>query len=192
MFKFFIPALILLGLTACVLAPQTIQLNEKVTLTQKELEVTRGALVRVVDQREVSREDLIGLRGGRDSEQSPLVAQAAITNILRERLRSSLEQLGYGASQSDTQPIKAQLDVQDFTYKCNDGVVVTQCQVSMKFLLTVIDATKTFTKPFGASETRRVAASPVAAYNQEWVNKVLDQTWQRIFSDQELIDFLKE
>ena len=60
------------------------------------------------------------------------------------------------------------------------------CSVRMRFELTVIDGATTFTKPYGANESRRVATAPVKEYNEKWVNEVLDRLWQYMFNDDEL------
>ena len=63
------------GLTGCVLAPQTIELSESYEIEQPAASVSRGALIRVVDNREEISSDerqSLGSRGGRLAENSPL------------------------------------------------------------------------------------------------------------------------
>ena len=87
-------------------------------------------------------------------------------------------------------PLKVQLTVNQFDYLCNDGMWVNDCSMKVNMELNVIDGDKTFRKPFGASETRRVATAPVADYNQEWVNAMLENIWERMFSDPEFRAFV--
>ncbi|MEK9711277.1 MAG: YajG family lipoprotein [Thalassolituus sp.] len=178
------------GLSGCVLAPQTIQLNENSTIEAPKAEIQRGALIRVVDQREsVDEPEYLGNRGGRLAENSPLYVQDELAGILTTRLQDSMEQLGFGAASPD-EPVKLELLVNRFRYTCNEGFLVTNCSVSIRFNMTVIDGGRTFTKPYGLSETRRVAAAPVKDYNEQWVNDVLDRLWEYIFSDPELREYL--
>ncbi|WP_430462709.1 YajG family lipoprotein [Thalassolituus sp. LLYu03] len=177
------------GLTGCVLAPQTIALNDNVALTPATPMVARDALVRVVDEREQAP-DVIGHRGGRLPENSPLLSERPISDALSDRLQNSLKTLGFGSS-SPVDPLKVQLAIQQFSFECNEGVIVNECSVRMAFALTILDGAKTFTKPFKTFETRSLAASPVAEYNQTWVNEVLDKVWTHMFSDAEVLNALQ-
>ncbi|TNC93125.1 YajG family lipoprotein [Thalassolituus sp.] len=178
-----------LSLTGCVLAPQTIQLNETSAVAAPSASVARGALIRVIDQREDASGDVLGSRGGRLAENSPLVAQDDLAAVLTTRLQDSMTQLGFGEA-SPLEPLKVQLVVDTFRYGCNDGFLVTDCSVSMKFEMTVINGATTFTKPYGLNESRRVAAAPVQEYNEKWINDTLDRLWSYIFNDPELRTFL--
>ncbi|MEC7547792.1 MAG: YajG family lipoprotein [Pseudomonadota bacterium] len=181
-----------IGLSGCVLAPQTIELNESYGIEAPTASVNRGALIRVVDQRDdidADEKQSLGSRGGRLAENSPLHVQDELSAVLTRRLQDSMAQLGYGAS-SPLDPIKLELAVNRFRYSCNEGFLVTACSVSIRFNMTVIDGDTTFTKPYGLSESRRVAAAPVKEYNEKWVNGVLDRLWEYIFSDHELREYL--
>ena len=176
-------------LSGCVLAPQVIELDTTADVAPPLNSVQRGALVRVVDKRDVSEPDIIGERGGRASERSPLKAQDSLETILTQRLQNSLEQIGFGGN-SPLEPLKVQLTVNQLDYTCNDGMWVNDCSIKVNLEMTVIDGGKTFSKPFGSSEKRRVATAPVAEYNQEWVNAMLDGVWTRMFEDAEFRAFV--
>lgn len=172
-------------LTGCVLAPQTIQLSETVGV-QGRVSEARGAMVRVLDNREVDA-NRIGHRGGRSADKSPLLSDVPLAQALTQRLQNSLEQLGFGADEDNWQePLKVQLDIQAFNYQCNENVIVNECTIEMRFLITVLDEQSRFSKPYGTREMRQLAASPVAEYNEKWVNEVLDKLWQYMFTDAEL------
>ncbi|MDO6750010.1 hypothetical protein, partial [Gilvimarinus sp. 1_MG-2023] len=79
------------------------------------------ALVRVLDDRGVD-DDLIGYRGGRLPENSPLVAEVPLYTTLTKRLKNTLAELGFGGN-STVEPLKLQLDINTFEYSCNEGVV---------------------------------------------------------------------
>lgn len=184
MHKLIATTVALLSLTGCVLAPQTIELNENYQITAGTISPQRDALVRVVDQRSQQGE-IIGHRGGRLPENSPLLVQQDLSGILTRRLQGSLAQLGFGGS-SPLDPVKVQLDINQFEFSCNEGVLVNQCGMEMKLQLTVITAKQKFTKPYAINESRRLAASPNADYNQQWVNEVLDKLWSYMFADEQL------
>lgn len=178
------------ALTGCVLAPQTIQLNETAVVTKPNADVQRGALVRVVDNREnIERNDFLGNRGGRLTERSPLFIQDDLANILTMRLQDSIAQLGFGGT-SPIDPVKVEMAINKFEYSCNEGFLVTSCSVKIRLGVTLLNGDTTFTKPYGLTETRRVAAAPVKEYNEKWVNEVTDRLWDYIFSDPELREYL--
>lgn len=179
-----------LTLSGCVLAPQTIQLAETSEVKPASAAVNRGALVRVADRREnLDDRRYLGNRGGRLAENSPLHAQDELATVLSLRLQDSMAQLGFGGA-SPVEPVKVELGINKFDYSCNEGVLVTACSVSMRFEMTVLDGKRTFTKPYGLTESRRVAAAPVKEYNEQWMNDVLDRLWEYIFSDPELRGYL--
>lgn len=178
--------LMLAGLQGCVLSPQTIQLNNSMTLEQRTLSEPQGALVRVLDQRGVD-ENVIGHRGGRLPENSPLLIQSGLKSILTRRLQDSLMKLGFGSSaEASADPIKVQLSVIEFAYQCNEGIVVNKCSISVNFNIQITRKTLVFNKPYNISEERNLVASPAKEYNQKWVNETLDRLWKYMFEDKEL------
>lgn len=174
-------------LTGCVLAPQTIALSDSAQISGKTT-TPRAAMVRVIDERGVAGE-VLGTRGGRSPEDSPLVIEKPLDQILTKRLQNTLEQLGFG-EENDNEPLKVQLDIQAFDYKCNESLVANECSIKMRFLLTAFEGGKTFKKPYGSNQMRSLAASPIAEYNEKWVNEMLDEVWQYMFSDSDLKQFM--
>lgn len=171
------------ALSGCVLAPQTIELNDSVALAAGNSVPNRDALVRVVDQRSKSP-DWIGHRGGRAPENSPLLVSESLDAALSKRLQDSLRQLGFGSG--PLPPLKVQLDINQFMYQCNEGVIVNECGLEIELEVTVIDDDGRFSKPYRLRQTRELAVSPVQDYNQKWINEALDSLWQHMFSDGEL------
>lgn len=170
------------SLTGCALAPQTVSISEQATVKGKTS--AREALVRVVDERGVEKTQL-GSRGGPAPERSPLLSDKPLDTVLTHKLQNSLAQLGFGA-QGNEEPLKLQLTIEKLKYQCNTNAMFNECGVEIRFLMTVIDGGRTFTKPYGINEVRSLAASPVQEYNQLWMNDVLNRVWQYMFSDMEL------
>ncbi|MAD46596.1 MAG: hypothetical protein CMI02_16725 [Oceanospirillaceae bacterium] len=176
------------SLSGCVLAPQTIALNENVSTPSGQLQTRRDALVRVVDERGIGA-DVLGTRGGRAPENSPLLSEQPLKNTLTEKLQASLKNLGFGGP-APVEPVKVQMNVNRFSYQCNEGVVVNECGITIELAMTVMSDGKTFSKPYRINQERSLAASPVAEYNEEWVNDAIDTLWNHIFSDPELLQAL--
>lgn len=171
-----------LALTGCVLAPQTIELNDGPEVMAGQAP-NRDALVRVVDKRSKSP-DWIGHRGGRAPENSPLLVNERLDVLLTRKLQASLRQLGFG--QGALPAIKVQMDIEQFLYQCNEGVIVNECGLEIELAVTVLKEEGRFAKPFRLRQSRELAVSPVQDYNQQWVNEALDSLWQHIFTDAEL------
>lgn len=186
--KLLTAGVVTLLLSGCVLAPQTIELNTVYELETSQISPQRDALVRVIDQRQLAG-DMLGTRGGRLPENSPLFAQQELSVVITSRLQNSLSQLGFGGA-SPLEPVKVQMDINQFEFRCNEGIIVNECGVTAALQLTVISDTQRFTKPYSVTESRGLAASPNEAYNQKWVNEVLDKLWRYIFSDQQFRDAL--
>lgn len=175
-------AFVTLALTGCALAPQTIRIQ-----TQPEVKgrthMLRDALVRTVDER--PQDTLVlGTRGGIAPERSPLLSDRPLSEILTADLQRTLKKLGFGQGGSE-EPLKVQLTVQKFYYRCKESAVVNECGIEIRFLMTVIDGGRTFSKPYGINEVRSLASSPVTEYNELWVSDVLSRVWQYIFNDPE-------
>lgn len=175
-------------LSGCVLAPQTIALSEQTSVVGKA-DVPRAALVRVLDERD-AQATVLGTRGGRSPKDSTVFSEQPLAQVLTKRLQNTLEQLGFGAA-SEAEPLKVQLDIQTFHYQCNESLVANECSINIRFMITAIDGNRTFSKPYGSNEVRSLAASPIADYNQKWVNEALDKVWQYMFSDPEFKQFIK-
>lgn len=173
-----------LVLTGCVLAPQTISLSEQVSVQGRTSE-QRDALVRVIDNRQGTLENTIGHRGGRAANLSPVLSKKPLRLTLTSRMQDSLTSLGFG-DESGLEPIKVQMDIDTFSYHCNESIIVNECGIEIRFAVTVINDGRTFKKPYGIKEVRSLAASPVAEYNEQWVNEVLNKVWRYMFEDGEL------
>ncbi|WP_419811121.1 YajG family lipoprotein [Bacterioplanoides sp.] len=186
MHKLITAAVMVVGLSGCVLSPQVIELNDSYVLPAGQVNPQRDALIRVIDQRDGVNSNQLGHRGGRKPQESPLLAQNGLNDILTSRLQDSMTQLGFGGSGPLT-PVKLQLDINTFAFSCNEGVIVNECNLTFKFLLTAITDEQTFRKTYGFNETRGLAASPSKSYNQQWLNESLDKVWERIFTDVELL-----
>lgn len=177
-----------LMLSGCVLAPQTISLSEQVEVYGATTE-PRDALVRVIDEREGIEVNALGHRGGRAPDLSPVLSNKPLSRILTGRMQESLSSLGFG-EESHREPVKVQLDIDTFSYHCNESIIVNECGIEMRFAVTVTNDGRTFKKPYGIKEVRSLAASPVAEYNEQWVNEVLDKVWRYMFDDAELKEAL--
>lgn len=175
--------LVTVALSGCVLAPQTISLSEQVDIKPFG-NPGRDALVRVVDERQMGF-DVLGHRGGRAPENSPLLADKTLTLALTGRLQNTLAGLGFGEG-SMQDPVRVQLNVEEFLFTCNEGVIVNECKISMRFKVMVSETGREFSKPYSISEMRSLAASPVQEYSQKWVNEVLDRLWLFMFNDAEM------
>lgn len=177
-----------LVLSGCVLAPQTISLSEQVDV-QGTTNEQRDALVRVIDNRQGVDENALGHRGGRAPDLSPVLSNKPLSRTLTSRMQESLTSLGFGED-SGLDPIKVQLDVDTFSYRCNESIIVNECSIEIRFAITVINDGRTFKKPYGINEVRSLAASPVAEYNEQWINEVLNKVWRYMFEDAELKEAL--
>jgi uncharacterized lipoprotein len=175
-------ALLASTLGGCVLSSQVIDLNEQSNINRAQSQTPRDALVRVEDLRRVKSSTMLGTRGGQDPQSSPIVASKSLVDTLTVRMQNTMALMGLGVS-GPYEPLKVQLDITTFEYKCNEGILVNSCSIEMGFKVSVFDGGKSFSKPFQSKETRSVATAPAASYNQEWANEMLDSMWSRIFSD---------
>lgn len=165
--------------TGCALSPQIIALDTQGDLQSSQYVSGRTALVRVLDQRSVT--DNIGNRGGRTPESSPLIVQPSLQAALTQKMQSSLQSLGFGGA-SPIAPIKVEVVVNQFNYRCNEGNWVSECGIDIELTLNIDNEGKKFSQPFSLNENRSVAIAPQTEYNTLWINQSVDKLWQHIFT----------
>jgi uncharacterized lipoprotein len=165
--------------SGCALSPQLITLQTDSPLKVATENLGRTALVRVRDLRDDT--DRLGSRGGSQPEQALLLSKPNLKDALTVKMQSTLQQLGFGGA-SPQDPVKVDLAVEEFNYQCNKGSWVNQCDLSIRFNLTVINDGNTFAQPFTITQQRSVATAPRAGYNEEWVNGALDELWSHMMT----------
>lgn len=173
-------------LSACALSPQIINIDTQNTLALQPLSEGRRALVRVRDER---GSEYLGHRGGVNPEQSLLVAEPDLSVALTQKVQSTLAALGFGGI-SPEPAIKLEVVVEQFNFQCNEGIVVNQCDLDIKFQMNIHNGPLNFSKPYALSEQRSVVVSPQVAYNQQWINDGINKVWQVMFSDQQVLNAL--
>jgi uncharacterized lipoprotein len=165
--------------TGCALSPQVINLETSSPLANSPAQVGRSALVRVRDLREDTEQ--LGLRGGSDPENSPLISKPNLQQALQVKMQNSLQQLGFGGD-SPFEPLKVDLAIEEFDYQCNEGMWVNECQLAMTMRLSIDNDALKFSQPFTLSEERSVIAAPRSGYNQTWINESIDKFWQHMLN----------
>lgn len=165
--------------TGCALSPQVINLETSSPLASSPIQVGRSALVRVRDLREDTEQ--LGLRGGSDPENSPLISKPNLQQALQVKMQNSLQQLGFGGD-SPFEPLKVDLAIEEFDYQCNEGMWVNECQLAMTMRLSIDNDALKFSQPFTLSEERSVIAAPRSGYNQTWINESIDKFWQHMLN----------
>ena len=165
--------------TGCALSPQVINLETSSPLASSPAQVGRSALVRVRDLREDTEQ--LGLRGGSDPENSPLISKPNLQQALQVKMQNSLQQLGFGGD-SPFEPLKVDLAIEEFDYQCNEGMWVNECQLAMTMRLSIDNDALKFSQPFTLSEERSVIAAPRSGYNQTWINESIDKFWQHMLN----------
>jgi uncharacterized lipoprotein len=160
--------------SGCALSPQIIELQTGSPIMEAQEVNGRSALVRVRDLRKVS--DRLGHRGGSQPENALLLAKPSLQQALTVKMQNSLQSFGFGGN-SPFEPIKVDLAIEQFEYRCNSGAWVSQCQLEMELNLTITEEGDTFSQPFKLKQERSVATAPRVGYNEEWINQAIDKVW---------------
>lgn len=187
-FKIMLAGIGAVALSACsTLAPQTVMLDEQGVLPD-EVSMTeqRSALIRVIDNRGVEP-NYLGTRGGKNPDQSPLLSSRPLKDLLTDKLKGSLEKLGFGQAEAGGDPIKFQMDVNGFDYECVAGTAIYNCKISMDLAVSIDDGKEILTKNYRMNESREVLGSPEYRYNQDWINQSLNRLWTHMFGDVEVL-----
>ena len=177
----------LLLTTGCALSPQIINLHTASPLAASSTQVGRSALVRVRDLREDTEQ--LGSRGGSQPESAPLISKPNLQQALQVKMQNSLQQLGFGGD-SPFEPLKVDLAIEQFDYKCNEGYWINKCQLAMTLKLSIDNAAQKFSQPFKLSEERSVLTAPREGYNEEWINQSIDKLWLHMMSQPQVIKAL--
>lgn len=174
----------LLVLQGCSMKSQVITVNETPAFSPKPVISNQAALVKVEDRRALS-ERVLGYRIMKQTDESSLMMDQTLSDVLSKRMEHTLSSLGFGGEDMAV-ATRVKLVVDTFNYQCKSGLM-TECSLKMKMTIEVMDDNSSFKKPYIKTETRSVAASPVKEYNEKWVNQALDQLWQVMFEDQDLL-----
>jgi uncharacterized lipoprotein len=86
--------------------------------------------------------------------------------------------------------VKVDLAIDEFTYQCNEGAWVSQCELMIELNLTITNEGQIFSQPFKIKQQRSVAAAPRVGYNEEWINGALDKLWLHMMTQVRVTDAL--
>lgn len=183
---------LLLPLFGCSIAPQTLFLDDESGLAETQAGQGKSALARVLDKRQNKQDNELGIVGVQGGKEAPVLSAQPLTKVLTAKLTASLESLGFGSGAivPGQEPLKVQLDIEAFDYRCQPGKALNKCYLEMGWRLTLIRPESTFNKSFQLNESREVLLWPEYRYNQEWVNDAMNRLWQRTFSNSEVLEQL--
>jgi uncharacterized lipoprotein len=173
--------------SGCALSPQIINLQTISPLATSSTQLGRSALVRVRDLREDT--ERLGSRGGSQPDNAPLLAKPSLQQALQTKMQNSLQQLGFGGS-SPFAPLKVDLAIEKFDYQCNEGLWVSQCELSILLKLSIDNDSVETSQPFTLKENRSVVTSPRVEYNEEWINQSIDKLWLHMMSQPQVAEAL--
>ncbi|WP_396586290.1 YajG family lipoprotein [Bermanella sp. R86510] len=176
--------LVLSGCTA--VGPQTIALSPTFEFSELNGVVIPIELI-IADERE--NKDIIGFRNAKNK--APIKLEQSLAKTLGESIQKAMEEQGIIMTKTPEKLTKVQVIVKKLEYSSPNESWVSE--VNLNALVTIkIERGKTsMTKNFSAERHQEVATAPNAKYNQKLTEELLTDLFSSVFSNSEIINFLK-
>ncbi|MGV8844371.1 MAG: YajG family lipoprotein [Pseudomonas sp.] len=180
-----------LTLAGCVLSPQ--QLSPQPKLSTPLIAVGQGqpVVVRVVDGRP---SPLLGTRGGLYPETSNLsVSSADLLPKLQTQANAAVRLLGFTPTPNAYNAPQLTLTLAELKYQSpKKGLYVTKATISATFRADVQNATRRYSGRYGASLEQSFGMAPNQQTNTKLVSDVLGDALTRTFKDPAIGKLLAE
>jgi len=114
-----------------------------------------------------------------------------LVQIVRDKFSTGLKQLGFQIAQSDSAPRRVSVELRLLSYGTSQGFFTGGVGTKGAVKAFAECNGKKFEKNYHAEEEERAVVVPTAGHNSELLNKILDQTLLKVFTDEEFREFLR-
>ncbi len=181
--------LVLVGLlAACAQSPQRIIVAPTLTMTGDMPGSGRAIVVSASDRR---ASKVLGSLGGVYGGTATLTIGNNLEQALTQTANAMLAAQGYVVNSPDPSALQLNIVVEKISYEKLDQAVGSGVKLNATLRADVTKQGETFTGRYSTESEHRGVLSPSREDNEEYVNDLLSQTLQRMFSDNRLREFLQ-
>jgi uncharacterized lipoprotein len=188
MIRLLFVALISLGLTACALSPQMINIEPKPEIVTRNSGNNEPVNVRTTDQRS---SPAFGTRGGVYGDTSLIRPANNLADAITVAVRQGLQQQGFNAYNPASNATELDVRIMEFSYVPEEGSVVNRVEVRTELHAVARNQRgEEFRGVYRAGNTYEQPLTPTAKRNQMMLNEVVSRGLRQLLSDDKLLTFL--
>ena len=184
--KLYLSALLILLLAGCAVGPQTLKVDPKLNFEQ-----LRGAVVPIelviTDKRENT--DLLGYRNAK--KQGPIRFEKALAESLGQALQEAMLVQDIDMKKGPEPLSKLEVSIIKLRYFSPDESWVSHIELEGEIVVTISRSGSSLTKRFAANRAQDVATAPTQEFNQNYLNTMLTELFNKALNDKEVVNFLK-
>ncbi|MDF1780949.1 MAG: YajG family lipoprotein [Alcanivoracaceae bacterium] len=180
--------IIALGLTACALSPQVIEVKPTPKVDSQNIGNNTPVAVSATDQRSDSA---FGTRGGIYGDTSLIRPADDIPQVLISAVKKGLQAQGFNAYNPTDNASGLDIRLKELSYVPESGSIVNRVEVKAVIEAAAINAAgDKYVGTYSTGNTYEQPVTPSAKRNEEMINEVLSRGLTKMFADPNLTRFL--
>ncbi len=181
---------LVLGLTAllvgCAVGPQTLKVEPVLNFEQLNGVTVPIELV-VSDKRENT--ELLGYRNAKN--QGPIGFEESLAKSIGQSLQNAMLAQNIDMEKRPEPLSKLEVDIVKLRYFSPDESWVSRIELEGEILVKISRGKTSLSKRFAANRTQDVATAPTQEFNQNYLNLMLSELFNKALNDKEIVNFLK-
>jgi uncharacterized lipoprotein len=185
--SFFLSVLLCL-FSACAFNAQAIKISPMMTLPSSDIGKGRDILLNVVDERP---KQVIGHRGTAYGAAAEITSSEDVAVVIREKVSAGLSANGFkvvtGSSSART---SMKVEIRLIEYTTSTGFWTGGVHTRAAFKGICRNGRQDYENLYRQENEERVMVVPDAETNEQWINLVVGQALDKIFSDRQMLECL--
>jgi uncharacterized lipoprotein YajG len=179
-------AVLLLG--ACAFNPQKVTLQPVLTVSGSDVGKARVISLKIVDERP---KQVLGHRGTAYGSAAEITTDQDVSEIVRDKVSEGLRANGFDVvSAGANSPLSMKVEIRLIEYSTSTGMWTGGIHTKAALKVVCKNGSRDYENLYRQENEDRIMVVPTAEKNEEFLNKVVAQTLDKIFQDQELMKFL--
>ncbi|WP_283786658.1 YajG family lipoprotein [Bermanella sp. WJH001] len=179
-------ALCLLALVGCAVGPQSLKVSPQLDFAQLNGVTVPIELV-VSDQRENT--ELLGYRNAKN--QGPISFEASLAKSVGESLQAAMVAQNIEMRKGPEPLSKLEVTIVKLHYFSPDESWVNHIELEGEIVVKITRSGSSLTKRFAANRAQDVATAPAKEFNENYLNTMLSELFNKALNDKEIVNFLK-
>lgn len=172
---------------ACAQSPQRITVQPTLSIRGDAVGAGRAILVSGADER---KSKVLGSLGGVYGNSATVTVGNNIEQALTNAANALLAGQGYVVNSPDPSALQLTIVVESLTYEPQEQAVGSDIKLAAVLRADVSKRGETFSGRYQSNAERRSVTRPDQRDNEKYINELLSETLERMFSDNRLRDFL--
>lgn len=184
--KLSISAVLMLLLVGCAVGPQSLKVDPQLNFEQLK-GVTVPVELIVKDKRDDT--DLLGYRNAKN--QGPISFEEALAKSIGESLQNAMLAQDIDMKKGPEPLSKLEVTIVKLRYFSPDENWVSHIELEGEIVVTISRSGSSLTKRFAANRAQDVTTAPTQEFNENYLNTMLSELFNKALNDKEVVNFLK-